>query len=480
MRIPSQGLSKSEVTRTLKEARKNDFPWRDGKLFAYTFEAGADVEEVGKAAFTEYLTENGLDPTTFPSLATFENDLVDMARRHLGGDERVVGNFTSGGTESILLAVKTARDHARVTRPEITHPKMLVPETAHAAFHKAAWYLGVTLVPTRVSETTYRADVDDMREKLDADTIMVVASACSYAHGVVDPVREIAALAASRGVLCHVDGCMGGFLLPYFKRLGEPVPDFDFRVPGVTSMSMDFHKYGLCPKGASVVLYRDESLRRHQIFVCAAWTGYTMFNATIQSSKSGGPLAAAWAVLQFMGEEGYLGVAKKLLDAKNELVAGIRAIPELYVMGEPEMSLVGFTSDTLCVFSLADALKARGFAVQAQLGYGASKANIHMTINPGNTRVIEEFLGVLREEVATLRAAGPRTDAADVQGLAAMLTQVLAGDTTGEAAVQAIGSFGGGKGPMADANRLLDVLGPNEREKLLKAFVGRMFTPTPE
>ena len=475
MRIPSRGLSKAEITQALEAARKDDFPWRDGKLFAYTFEAGAEIEEVGKRAFMEYLTENGLDPTTFPSLRAFENDLVDMARRHLGGDEQVVGNFTSGGTESILLAVKTARDHARKTRPEITNPKMLVPETAHAAFHKAACYLGVTLVQTRVSKETYRADVDDMREKLDRDTILVVASACSYAHGVVDPVREIAALAAERGVLCHVDGCMGAFLLPYFKRLGESVPDFDFRVPGVTSMSMDLHK------GAAVVLYRDESLRRHQTFACAEWTGYTMFNATIQSSKSGGPLAAAWAVLQFLGEEGYTEIAKKLLAARKELVAGVRAIPGLYVMGEPEMSLVGFTSDELCVFSLTDALKARGFAVQAQLAFGASKENIHMTVNPGNTRVISEFLVVLREEVETLRASGKKAGIDDdVRGLAAMLTEALANDTTGEAAAQAIGSVKAGTGEMADTNRLLNQLGPREREKLLIAFVGRMFTPSPE
>lgn len=480
MRIPSEGLSKSEIARALSEARKDDFPWRNGKLFAYTFEAGPEVEEVGKSAFMEYLTENGLDPTTFPSLRTFENDLVDMARRHLGGDEEVVGHFTSGGTESIMLAVKTARDHARVTRPEIKNPKMLVPETAHAAFHKAAWYLGVELVATQVSGQTYRASVDDMREKIDESTILVVASACSYAHGVVDPVREIAALAASRGVLCHVDGCMGGFLLPYFKRLGEPVPDFDFRVPGVTSMSMDFHKYGLCPKGASVVLYRDESLRRHQVFVCAEWTGYTMFNPTIQSSKSGGPLAAAWAVMQFMGEDGYTDVAKSLLAAKHELLAGIRAIPGLYVMGEPEMSLVGFTSDELCVFTLADALKARGFAVQAQLGYGASKANIHMTVNPGNTKVIGEFLIVLREEVVRLRELGSSANVGDeVLAMATMLTAALANDPTGQAAAMAIEGAQGanGSGGMADVNRLLNALGPREREKLLVAFVGKLFTP---
>lgn len=481
MRMPSRGLSKAEITRALQEARKDDFPFREGKLFAYTFEAGEEIDAIGKLAFTEFLTENGLDPTTFPSLRKFENDIVDIARRHLGGDDAVVGSFTSGGTESILLAVKTARDHARKTRPEITSPSMLVPETAHAAFHKAASYLGVRLVATRVSAETYRADVADMREKIDASTIMVVASACSYAHGVVDPVTEIAGLAKERGLLCHVDGCMGGFLLPYFRRLGEPIPDFDFRVPGVTSMSMDLHKYGLCPKGASVVLYRDESLRRHQVFVCADWTGYTMFNPTIQSSKSGGPLAAAWAVMHFLGEEGYTKVASDLLAARKKLVRGVGEIPGLAMMGEPEMSLIAFTSDEVSVFVLADRLKARGFAVQAQLGYGPSKANIHMTVNPGNTKVIDAFLVVLGEETAKLRAEekgalpGP-----EVVALANMLKDTLANDPDGLAAAAVIGQADTRPGNMADTSQLLDLLGPKEREKLLLAFVGRLFTPSPE
>lgn len=481
MRIPTQGRTKSEILADLEAARAGDFPFRDGKLFAYTFEGDAETTELGKLAFMEYLTENGLDPTTFPSLRRFENDLVDMARRHLGGDEAVVGNFTSGGTESILLAVKTARDHARAHKPHVTAPSMLVPETAHAAFHKAAAYFGVRLVQTRVSPETFRADPSDMREKLDDTTILVVASACSYAHGVVDPVREIAALAAERGVLCHVDGCMGGFLLPYMARLGEPVPDFDFRVPGVTSMSMDFHKYGLCPKGASVVLYKNEALRRHQVFVCAEWTGYTMFNPTIQSSKSGGPLAAAWSVLQLQGENGYLEVARALLAARKKVEAAVEDDPHLRMMGKPEMSLVAFTSDTVCVFELTDAMKARGFSLQAQLGYGASKANVHLTINPGNTRVIDDLVVALHEETARLARGGSRPGPNDeLRQMAAHITEALANDRSGDVAAHVIGQADTGSGKMADVSRLLDLLGPREREKLLVAFVGKMFTPKPE
>ncbi|MBK6519607.1 MAG: aspartate aminotransferase family protein [Polyangiaceae bacterium] len=481
MHIPSEGLSKSEVLRRVEAAREHDWPWREGKLFAYVFEAGPEVEEVGKQAYMAYLTENGLDPTTFPSLLKFENDLVDMARRHLGGDERVVGNFTSGGTESILLAVKTARDWFRARRPGV-RPQMLVPITAHAAFHKAAHYFDVDTVIVDVDPETFRADPAAMKAAISDRTMLLVASACSYAHGVVDPVTEIAALAKERGLLCHVDGCMGGFMLPYFQRLGAAVPAFDFRVPGVTSMSMDFHKYGLCPKGASVVLYASEELRKFQIYACSEWTGYTMINNTIQSSKSGGPLAAAWAVLNHLGEDGYTRIAKDLLAARDALVAGIDATPGLRMLGRPDMSMVGFTSDEISVFALSDELKARGWHVQVQLAHGPSKENIHMTINPGNTRWIADFVAELPRAVEAVRAAGGGPT--PPKELAALLAQQIESDPSGEGlknvVASVVGSGGQVPGKMAEVNALLNELPRKVQEKMLVAFVGQMFTPRSE
>jgi sphinganine-1-phosphate aldolase len=478
MKIPAQGLSKNDVFTAIEAARENDVPWREGKLYAYIFDGGKEVEEVGKHAYLAYLSENGLDPTSFPSLLRFENDLVDMARRHLGGDEKVVGNFTSGGTESIILAVKTAREVFRKAHPEILarggRPQMIVPVTAHAAFHKAAHYLDVDIVTTTVDGETFRADVSAIRGAITERTMLIVGSACSYAHGVVDPIREIAKLASDRGILCHVDGCMGGFLLPYFKRLGAEIPDFDFRVPGVTSMTMDFHKYGLTPKGASVVLYRDESLRQHQIFACADWTGYTMINNTIQSSKSGGPMAAAWAVLQFVGDEGYLAYAKGLLEAKNKIVEGVSQIPGLRVMGNPEMSLVAFTSDEVSVFAITDEMKARGFHVQAQLKHGPSKENIHVSINPSNVKHTESLLAALREcvEVVRKNGGGPKPPV----DMAAMLAQQIAIDPA--SVIAALSGPGGAlPGQMADVNALINELPPRVRETLLVTFVGQMFTP---
>ena len=484
MQIPSQGLSKDTVFAALEEARAGDVNWREGKLYAYVFDGGKDVEEVGKKAYLAYLSENGLDPTTFPSLLRFENDVVDMARRHLGGGEQVVGNFTSGGTESIILAVKTARDWFLASHPKLSgRPQLLVPITAHAAFHKAAHYLDVEIVGTPVNGETFRADVAAMKALITERTMMLVGSASSYAHGTMDPIAEIAAMAAERGILCHVDGCIGGFLLPYFKRLGAPIPDFDFRVRGVTSMSMDLHKYALSPKGASVVLYRDEALRKFQIFACSDWTGYTMINNTVQSTKSGGPLAAAWAVMQFIGDAGYLEYARGLLGAKNRVVEGVNAIRGLRVMGSPEMSLVAITSDELSVFAIGDEMKARGFHVQVQLAYGPSKENIHVSISPGNVKWTEDLLKTLAEVTASVRAAGGVPN--PPKEMAAMMAAQLAEDSTGEllkGMVEQLSAGPGGKlpGKMAEVNALLNELPPRVQEKLLVAFVGQMFTPRSE
>lgn len=477
MKIPETGIAKDTLLETLETYRSNDLAWRNGRTWGYVYDGGPEVEEVAKRAYTMYLTENGLDPTAFPSLLRFENDIVAMAAAHLGGDEHTVGSFTSGGTESIILAVKTARDHAREARPEITEPEMVLPVTAHAAFHKAAHYLGVKVVPTPVDPTTYKADVAAMEAAITDRTILLVGSAASYAHGVVDPIRELGLVAQRHGLLLHVDGCIGGFLLPYLKRLGAPVPDFDLSVPGVTSISMDLHKYAYCPKGASVVLYRDPALRRHQIYACARWTGYSVVNPTVQSSKSGGPLAAAWAVLNFVGDDGFMEFARRIYDATNRLVAGIGAIDGLRVMGRPEMSLIGFTSDTVNVFHVIDEMKARGWYVQAQLGFGGSKENIHLTVGPSNVEWVDALLRDLAESVVAAKKIPPN-------GVAAAVTQALSGvdlsSLTGDGFVRMLGMAGvsGTKLPdrMAPVNEILNALPPELCERLLAEFLNQLFS----
>jgi glutamate/tyrosine decarboxylase-like PLP-dependent enzyme len=369
MRMPKEGWSESELFERMEAYRVNDMPWRDGRTWAYIYDPGREAEDVIKRAYMMFLTENGLDPTVFPSTLRFENEVVAMAAAHLNGDENVVGSFTSGGTESIMLAVKAARDYAREKRPQIREPEILLPCTAHASFQKAAHYLCLKPVIVPVDPHTFKADVGLMREAITPNTILLVGSAISYAHGVVDPIREIGELALDKDLLLHVDGCMGGFLLPYFRRLGAPVPDFDFTVPGVTSISMDLHKYAFAAKGASTVLYRDKELRKYQMYACANWTGYTVINPTVQSTKSGGPVAAAWAVLNFVGDAGYLEIARQVLEATRRIADAVDEMDDLRLLGRPEMNLVAFTSDTVNVFHVIDEMKVKGWYVQPQLAF---------------------------------------------------------------------------------------------------------------
>jgi sphinganine-1-phosphate aldolase len=478
--LPARGLDPAAITTLLEQYRERDIDWRSGKLWAYVFDPGEQAEQVIKRAYMAYLTENGLDPTAFPSLVRFENEVIAMAIGHLRGDEEVVGNFTSGGTESIMLAVKTARDWARERRPELRSrkAKIVAPTTAHAAFHKAAHYLDVELVPVPVDPVTFKADVAAMAAAIDDDTIMLIGSAVSYAHSVVDPIAELGALAIERGLWLHVDGCMGGFLLPYFRRLGRTIADFDFSVAGVSSISMDLHKYAFAAKGASVVLYRNRELRRHQIFTCANWTGYAISNNTVQSSKSGGPVAAAWAVMRYFGDEGYLELARRVLEGTEKVVAFVDAHPDLRVLGRPEMNHVAIASDTVPLFRLAEAIDRRGWFMQVQLSYGNSPANIHLCINPVNLAGIDKLLADIAAAVEQVRGAPPspllaqlgpmiqQLDFAKLDGATLRQMMAVAGISTG-----GVGEIG------ADINELFDMLDPQARARVVTEFMNELFVP---
>jgi sphinganine-1-phosphate aldolase len=478
MKIPDKGVAKQELFEQLESYRAHDVKWRTGRTWAYVYDPGREAEAVIKQAFTMYLSENALDPTAFPSTLRLENEVVAMAAAHLKGDDQVVGNFTSGGTESILLAVKTARDYYRAKHPHVREPEMILPVTGHAAFHKAAHLLDVKPVLVPVDPSTFKADVDEVRRAITPNTILLVGSAVSYAHGVVDPIRELGQLARERGLLLHVDACMGGFLLPYFRRLGAPVPDFELNVPGVTSISMDLHKYAFAAKGASVVLYRSRDLRRHQIYACAHWTGYTVVNATMQSTKSGGPVAAAWAVLRFIGDDGYLELARQALEATRKVSEGIERIDGLRLLGRPEMNLVAFTSDTVSVFHIIDEMKDCGWYVQPQLAFEGSQENIHLSINPASAGWVEDFLADLRRCVEKAKTMASGDLAGVVRDTFAnldssqmnddMLAQML-----GMAGVQGTGL----PGRMADINEILNALPAPLRERLLVEYMNLLFSP---
>jgi glutamate/tyrosine decarboxylase-like PLP-dependent enzyme len=476
MSIPKHGLSRDEVIRRLEAFRAGDMKWRDGRTWAYVYDPGREAEEVIKQAFSMYLTENALDPTVFPSTLLLENELVGLAAAHLKGDADVVGNFTSGGTESIILAVKTARDRARALRPEIREPELVLPSTAHAAFQKACHYLDVRPVIVPVDPKSFKADPAAMRAAVTKQTLMLVGSAISYAHGVVDPIRELGEIALEKDLLLHVDGCMGGFLLPYFRRLGAPVPDFEFNVPGVTSISMDLHKYAFAAKGASVILHKNKELRKYQIYACANWTGYTVINPTVQSTKSGGPLAAAWAVLHFIGDDGYLEIARNVLDATRRIAAGVSEIPGLRLLGQPEMNLVAFTSDEVSVFHVIDEMKQRGWYIQPQLGFDSSKENIHLSINPASVHWVDALLADLRECVEKARALPSGELAAKLRPVVQALDPKSLGDEQLRGMLAMAGA-GGTELParMAEINEVMNALPAALREKLFVTYLNDLY-----
>jgi glutamate/tyrosine decarboxylase-like PLP-dependent enzyme len=405
MKIPDKGLKKEDVLKALKSYKGQDPDWKSGRVLGYIYYPGDKAQDVIDEAYTMYLTENALDPTTFPSTLRLENEVVGMVAHLLRGDENVVGNFTSGGTESLILAVKTARDYARTTRPHIREPEMLLPVTAHASFYKAAHYLNVKPVITPVHDDSFLADVDAMRDAITDNTILLVGSAPGYAHGVVDPISEIAKLAQEKDLLCHVDGCVGGIHLSYMRKLGIRVPEFDFTVPGVTSISADLHKYGYAAKGASVVLYKNKELRKHQIFACSRWTGYTVINAAVTSSKTAGPMAAAWAVMSYLGDEGYMKIVREVMEATQIVIDGINRIDGVKILGEPNMCMFSFasTSQKINVYRLADALKTKGWFLQPQFKRANSPANLHISMNRSTVHQAKTFLKVFEETIEELK-----------------------------------------------------------------------------
>ncbi len=404
IRIPDKGLDPDDMLSELKAQRSGDASWRNGRMFGYIYHPGNREAKAIEQAYQLFLNENALNPSLFSSLRRLENETVAMVADLLHAGEGCAGNLTTGGSESILVAVKTERDWARKHKPEIREPEIIAPVTTHPAFSKSADMTGVRARYAPVTEDK-RVDVAEMEKLINRNTIAITASAPCFPYGVIDPIGELAELALKHNLLFHVDSCLGGLILPFIESLGYQVPLFDFRVRGVTSISADVHKYGYSAKGASVILYRTRELRKFQYFVMSSWPGGLYASPTMLGTRSGAPIAAAWAALKTIGRDGYMNMAEAVMNATVRIQKGIESIPGLKIIGKPVMSVFSFTSDRHDIYRIGDELSKRGWNLD-KLQFPAA---LHMTVSFDNTGHEDEFLEALRESVAEVEGHKMKT-----------------------------------------------------------------------
>ncbi len=397
-RIPVRGQAADDVLAALAAMRSADTDWRGGRVFSLVYHAGDAHTHLLERAHAMFASGNLLNPMAFQSLRRMEAEITQMAAGLLHGPAETVGTVTSGGTESILLAVAAYRDGARRRLPRIRRPEIVVPRTVHPAFDKAAHYFGVELKKVPVG-ADLRADVRAMEKAIGWRTIGIAASAPQYPHGVIDPIAELGEIAQKKGIPMHVDACVGGFVLPWIEKLGRPLPKWDFRVPGVTSMSADLHKYGYCAKGASLLLWRSIDQMRHQFFVATDFPGGIYASPTLLGTRPGGPVAAAWAAMQTLGVDGYLGLTKRALDAADRLRQGIARIPGLVLMGDAHATIVAFAATKLDIYAIADRLEARGWTADRQ----HRPASLHLTVTANHGPIVDEYLRDLAAAVDDVR-----------------------------------------------------------------------------
>jgi sphinganine-1-phosphate aldolase len=388
------GRTVDQLLEEVRAERSGDLDWKHGRAFSLVYHPDEpELARLQHEIADIFLHENALNPFRYQTLLRMEGELIEMAAALFGAGH---ATLSSGGTESIFLAVQTARDH-HVDRGG-TQPTLICSDTAHPAFAKACHYLGVhrRSLPSRADG---RADPDAYAAAIDEHCALLVVSAPSYPFGVIDPVEHIAGIAKERDVLCHVDACLGGYLLPFWERLGQAVPPWDFRVPGVTSMSADVHKYGYTFKGVSTVMYRDRDLYQRQIFMYDEWPGGLYASSSAAGTRPGAPIAAAWATMTHLGEDGYLRLARRVLDATMVFMEGVRSIDGLRITSDPDMSVFEFGSDPgaavpVDIGAVGDVMDDRGWNLDRQQG------GLHVMVSPGHDKVASAFVEDLRGAVA--------------------------------------------------------------------------------
>lgn len=500
--LPELPMPEEEILAALAALRDLDVPTKGGRTTSYVYDPGlADLDDFGVRAYSLAQHVNGLDPTSFPSFAAVENDLVAAALQLLGsGDPGEVGTMTSGGTESCALAVLAARERWRArTGQRWGHPTLVAPSSVHPAFHKAAHLFDLELVTVPVDATTQAADPEATAATLNERTALVVVSAPSYPLGVVDPIEPIAAAAAERDVLCHVDACIGGWTLPFIRQAEGQAP-IGLMIPGVTSVSVDLHKYAYTPKGVSLLLHKSAELRSRHWFATAEWNGYPVVNPTLLSSRGGAAPAVAWSYLHRIGRAQYRALALSAWRATQGLAEGIAAIPGLHVVCRPQSTLLAFTDDggpdDPDIRVVVDEMSQRGWLLGAQPGHGAP-ATAHICLMPVHEPQLDVLLADLAASATAARALGRvRVD----PGLLSLAAQIDPENLPPEAAGMVLAAAGIGAGPRSERgvadqatagptglperraalNAIIDAAPPRLVERLLVEVLGQLLLPTPQ
>lgn len=417
--LPKEGIGEAEVLQLLKKLQEGEqAPWKKGYVSGAVYHGESDHVRFATKAYALGSQSNPLHPDVWPSLVKMEGEIVAMTAKMLGGGPSTRGAVTSGGTESILLAMKAYRDHARATRG-ITEPEVVLPVSAHVAFDRACQYFGLRPVWVRLG-SDFAADVEAVKEAVGPRTVAVVGSSPCFPYGVVDPIAAMSEIAKDHKVGFHADACLGGFLLPWAERLGYPVPKFDFRLPGVTSISADTHKYGYAPKGTSVILYSDPELLQRQYYVAKRWAGGIYFSSTLAGSRPGGLVAAAWATMLALGEEGYLRLARKVLEATARIREGVRGVPGVTLLGE-SMQVVAFDTPGIDVYQVMERMSQRGWFLNGL----QNPPGVHLAVTVRHTppSVVRRFVSDLRGAVEQAKTAPSEGGLAPVYGMAATMPE---------------------------------------------------------
>ncbi|MGY3473525.1 pyridoxal phosphate-dependent decarboxylase family protein [Bradyrhizobium ottawaense] len=385
--------------------KKGDYAWQKGRVPLYIYHYTDELLRVSQEAYMEYFTENAMGSNAFPSVAQLEREVIEMGIGLLGGGAAAGGTFTSGGTESIFLALKTAREWAR-REMGIDQPKIVMAVSGHASVDKSAGYLGMDVVRTPLRED-FRADTKLLEGAIDERTCMLYASAPGYPHGVFDPIEEIGALAMKHGLWLHVDTCVGGFLAPFAREIGYPIPPFDLSVPGVYSLSADLHKYGFAAKGASLFLLADRDHQKYQRFEFSNWPRGSFLSHTFQGSRAAGPIASAWAVMNTLGHTGYREIARVIMDTRERLIAGVEQIRGLRVIRPSDLCILLYDSidPDVDIYAIADRMGKKHWLV----GKSITPKAVHIALNPLVAPALDDYLADLAacvEEVRSTKEVG--------------------------------------------------------------------------